>query len=313
MHPRLLRTFLAVARSRNITRAAEAVHLAQSSVSDQIQTLETELGVDLFARSKRGLTLTPAGAALGPYAENILALEDEARAAVRMVAGQEAGSVTLGALETIASAWLPQRLSRLHRAHPGLEMRLKVAETGALLRKLEDGEIDLAFCFDRGGFDGKFGWRKIAAEPLVVITSPDREGLAGRRDDLEALAAMPFVVTEAGCVYRLMFDKAFADAGLAAPRIAAEAGSLGAIGRLVAEGVGIAVVPRLAVADALSRGDVREQPWPVPDRTAALVAVWRRRRVQPPALQWALAALSEDRASVRSAGARPRHEARFRS
>jgi DNA-binding transcriptional LysR family regulator len=69
MHPRLLTTFLAVARTRSVTRAAEAVHLAQSSVSDQIQALEAELGATLFIRSKAGLELTPAGLALKPAAE----------------------------------------------------------------------------------------------------------------------------------------------------------------------------------------------------------------------------------------------------
>ena len=68
MHPRLLKTFLAVARSRNITRAAEEVHLAQSSVSDQLQSLEAELNADLFVRSKRGMEPTRAGETLRPYA-----------------------------------------------------------------------------------------------------------------------------------------------------------------------------------------------------------------------------------------------------
>ncbi|TJW73014.1 MAG: LysR family transcriptional regulator, partial [Mesorhizobium sp.] len=78
MHPRLLKTFLAVARTRNITRAAAEVNLAQSSVSDQIQALEAELGADLFTRSRQGLELTPAGDALKPYAEGLLALADDA-------------------------------------------------------------------------------------------------------------------------------------------------------------------------------------------------------------------------------------------
>lgn len=111
MHPRLLKTFLAVARSRNITRAADAVHLAQSSVSDQIQALEAELGAALFTRSKSGLELTPAGLALKPIAEELLRLDGEARAAVLAAAGRTSGALTIGALETIASArlapWLP--------------------------------------------------------------------------------------------------------------------------------------------------------------------------------------------------------------
>ena len=85
MHPRLLKTFLAVARNRNFTRAAEEVHLAQSSVSDQIQSLEAELGTALFIRSRSGLELTAAGEALRPYAEEILTIASEARTAVEAV------------------------------------------------------------------------------------------------------------------------------------------------------------------------------------------------------------------------------------
>jgi Bacterial regulatory helix-turn-helix protein, lysR family len=90
MRPELLKTFLAVARSRNITRAAALVHLAQSSVSDQVQLLEAELGATLFIRSKRGLELTLAGETLKPYAEEILPLVDETRAAIETTAGQAA-------------------------------------------------------------------------------------------------------------------------------------------------------------------------------------------------------------------------------
>ncbi|TIP32956.1 MAG: LysR family transcriptional regulator, partial [Mesorhizobium sp.] len=98
MHSRLLKTFLAVARTGNVTRVAQEVNLAQSSVSDQIQALETELGASLFIRSRQGLTLTPAGEALKPYAENLLALADDARAAVDATRAGTAGSLSIGAL-----------------------------------------------------------------------------------------------------------------------------------------------------------------------------------------------------------------------
>jgi DNA-binding transcriptional LysR family regulator len=120
MHPRLFKTFLAVARCGNITRAAAEIHLAQSSVSDQIQTLETELGTALFTRSRQGLQLTPAGNTLKPYAEEILMLAGEARAAVDASAGHASGSVTIGALETIASAKLAQWLPDFRASHPDI-------------------------------------------------------------------------------------------------------------------------------------------------------------------------------------------------
>lgn len=292
MHPRLLKTFLAVARSRSITRAAEMVHLAQSSVSDQIQSLEAELGTTLFTRSKSGLELTPAGLALRPIAEELLRLDGEARAAVLAAAGQTSGTLAIGALETIASARLAPWLPGFQASHPGITVRMKVADSGTLLRQLEEGVIDVAFCFERrdimqGAADERLARRTIAAEPLVLVAG-QAQGAAP--SDLAALATLPFVATEPGCIYRHMVDTAFAEAGIAAPKFAAEVGSIGTIARLVAAGVGLGLLPRLAVSDALARGDLVELPWPGRLQAAPITMIWRRRRVQPSALRQLLAA-----------------------
>ncbi|MFD2054662.1 LysR family transcriptional regulator [Mesorhizobium calcicola] len=300
MHPRLLKTFLEVARSRNITRAAEAVHLAQSSVSDQVQSLEAELGAALFTRSKTGLDLTPAGLALKPIAEDLLRLDGEARAAVQAAAAQASGSLTIGALETIASARLAPWLPGFQARHPDITVRMKVADSGALRRLLEDGDIDVGFCFERrdvskGAADERLARRTIAAETLVLVAAP---GQGAAPSDLAALATLRFVATEPGCIYRHMLDTAFAEAGVAAPRLVAEVGSIGAIAQLVAAGAGLGLVPRLAVSGALARGDLVELPWPGQMQTAPLTMIWRRRRVQPPALGQLLAAARETLAPV---------------
>jgi DNA-binding transcriptional LysR family regulator len=309
MHPRLLKTFLAVARTGNVTRAAAEVNLAQSSVSDQIQALEAELGAGLFTRSRQGLELTPAGAALKPYAEELLALADEARGAIDAASGQTTGSLSIGALETIAAARLAGWLAGFRAAHPDIDIKLKIAGTGELLRRLGEGEIDVAFCFDRsdsGALDERFARRSVAAEPLALIAPP---GENRAEVDLATLAERQFVATETGCVYRHMIDHAFAEAGLGKPALAVEAGSIDAIAGLVAQGAGLALVPRLAVAAALERGQVSEMTWPGPVRTADLVMIWRRRRVQPPALKLLLGEMGEDFATVTPAGGRPRHAA----
>ncbi|RWE21457.1 MAG: LysR family transcriptional regulator, partial [Mesorhizobium sp.] len=278
MHPRLLKTFLTVARTRNVTRAAAEVNLAQSSVSDQIQALEVELGASLFSRSRQGLELTPAGEALKPYAEELLALADEARAAIDASTGQTAGILSVGALESIAAARLAGWLGDFRAAYPEIDIKLKIAGSGELLRRLGQGEIDVAFCFQRspkldvdaGEPDRRFTRRIVAAEPLVLIAPPGEN----RTDvDLAELAEKRFVATEAGCVYRAMLDSAFVEAGLGKPRLAAEVGSIDAIAGLVAAGAGLGIVPRLAVADALGRGVVTEVAWPGPVRSADLVMV----------------------------------------
>ncbi|MEZ2329867.1 LysR family transcriptional regulator [Mesorhizobium sp. RCC_202] len=306
MHPRLLKTFLAVARSGNVTRAAAEVNLAQSSVSDQIQALEAELDAPLFTRSRQGLKLTPAGAALKPYAEELLALADETRGAVDAASGRTTGSLSIGALETIAAARLAGWLAGFRAGHPDIDIKLRIAGTGELLRRLSEGEIDVAFCFDRAALDERFAKRSVAAEPLTLIAPP---GENRAEVDLATLAERQFVATETGCVYRHMIDRAFSDAGLGKPSLAVEAGSIDAIAGLVAQGCGLALVPRLAVAAALERGEVSEMTWPGPVRAADLVMIWRRRRVQPPALKALLAEMGEDFAPVTPAGDRPRHAA----
>jgi DNA-binding transcriptional LysR family regulator len=308
MHPRLLRTFLAAARTRNLTRAADAVHLAQSSASDQIQSLEQELRAPLFLRTRQGLRLTEAGEALKPYAEALLSLAEEARAAVETAAESQGRSLTIGALETIGAMKLPPWLDDFRRRQPGIALHLKIAGSGELLQAVASGALDAAFCFDREPFDERLGRRVIAAEPLVLVGPPaplDRQAAFG----LDALRSSRFIATERGCIYRHLFDTTFAAAGLAPPAIMAEVGSIAAIGRLVAAGGGRALVPRLAVQDLLARGEVAELPWPGRLDAAPLALFWRRRRVQSPALKHFLAAAEHWGTTVRPADARPRHAA----
>ncbi|WP_416066441.1 LysR family transcriptional regulator [Rhizobium sp. ZK1] len=304
MNPRQLKTFLAVARHCNFTRAASEANLAQSSLSDQMQALEEELGVQLFERSRQGATLTPAGDTLKAYAEEILALNDEAEAAIRATAGLCGQSLAIGTLETIAAEKLAPFLSRFRETHADISLTLKIAGSGELPQRLEDGSIDIAFTFDRGERDERFMTRLISREPLALIAS--RNNGATPPEGLADLSHMPFIATETGCVYRRLFDTAFTEAGIAAPEIVTQADSIQTIIRLVASGAGYGLVPRLAAAPAAERGDVVEMSWPGDTPTASLIMLWRRRRVQPPALSSLLAAAVEAFRPVRPADARLR-------
>lgn len=304
MNPRQLKTFLAVIRYGNLTRAAAEVNLAQSSLSDQIQTLEEELGAELFLRSRQGVALTTAGVALKAYAEEILALNEEAKAAVRAAAGGTERSITLGTLETIASERLAPWLSLFRRDNPDIGLKLKIGSSGELLAQLQNGSIHAAFTFDRGQQDERFAMRGISGEPLVLIAGRDLQ--ARPAESLAALGTIPFVATETGCVYRHLFDTAFAEAGLVAPPIVTEADSIATIIRLVASGAGYGLVPRLAVQSSPARGNIVELTWPGEPPTASLVMMWRRRRVQPPALARLLQSATEHLSLIRPDDARLR-------
>lgn len=311
MNPKHLRSFLAVARSGNVTAAAREVNLAQSSVSDQLQTLEGELGTQLFTRSIRGLTLTASGKALKPYAEEMLALTEEARKAVAEAGETAQGALVIGALETIAAARLPQWMAELQRQNPEIRPRLQVAGSGALVQGVADGSIDAAFCFDRGKVDDRLGRRIVCLEPLVLVASPDADLPAAPA--LAELSGHRFVATEPGCVYRQLLEHAFSADRAAVPQIAAEVGSINAIGRLVAGGTGLALIPRIAVAEMLDAGALKAIAWPGSTDRAKLIMIWRRRRVQPAALRSLIAVVEGMDAAFRSDDARHRHEAQCRS
>ncbi len=304
MNPRQLKTFLAVVRHGNFTRAASEANLAQSSLSDQMQVLEEQLGVQLFERSRQGVTLTPAGDTLRAYAEEILALNDEAKAAIRAAAGLGEQMLAIGTLETIAAEKLAPFLSRFREIHADIGLTLKIGGSGEVQRRLEDGSIDIAFTFDRGELDERFVTRLVSHEPLVLIAG--RNSAATPPKSLADLSHLPFIATETGCVYRRLFDTAFAEAGIARPDIITRVDSIQTIIRLVASGAGYGLVPRLAVTPVAERADVVELPWPGDSPTASLIMLWRRRRVQPPALSLLLASAGEDLRPVRPADARLR-------
>ncbi|MBP1845484.1 DNA-binding transcriptional LysR family regulator [Rhizobium petrolearium] len=306
MHPRQLKTFLAIARHGNLTRAASEANLAQSSLSDQVQALEAELGTQLLLRSRQGVVLTPSGEVLKAYAEEILALNEDAKTAIRAVSCAGTPTLTIGTLETIAAERLTPFLARFRHLHPDLVLTLKIAGSGELQRRLEEGLIDVAITFDRGGTDKRFVSRLLSREPLALIAAVNASVTSP--ENIEDLACLPFIATETGCVYRRLFDTAFDEAGVGAPKVVTQADSIATIIRLVASGVGCGLVPRLALGSDDRRADIIELPWPGVVPTASMTMVWRRRRIQPPALSHLVSAASDGLRSLRPADDRLQHE-----
>lgn len=279
MHPRLLRTFLAAARHGNMTRAATDLNLTQSSVSEQVQALEEDLGLPVFERSSRGLELTRAGETLLRHAEEVLNVIDEARAAVTAVGETQRGKLAIGSLETIAAGKLARQLVDFQRRFPRIDVGVRIGGSCELLQQLQSGRIDVALCFDKGERDRRFIYRAIADEPVLLIAPACTRWLAVA-GDAAALAEMSFIATQQGCIYRKLFEDAFEQAGLEAPKPAAEVGSLQAILRMVVSGAGFTMVPRIAAVELLAQGEVVEIPWPELQPMATIVAIWRRRRIQ---------------------------------
>src|SRR5215467_4015465 len=140
---RQLEYFTAVAETRHFTRAAEAVHVAQPSLSKQIHTLERELGAPLFRRARGNVTLTPAGETLLPLARRILADADNARLQVQELVGLARGRLRLGATPSLSTVLLPDALRRFCATYPGIDIFVEERGGRDLVRLLAQGELDL--------------------------------------------------------------------------------------------------------------------------------------------------------------------------
>lgn len=248
-----LRSFEAVARLGGFTRAAEALFLAQPSLSRQIAALEAELGTALFRRAPAGVTLTAAGEVLLPVARRMLGDARTAREQLDELAGLRRGRVRLGAPPTLCVSLVADVLAAYRAAHPGIELHITEGGSRSLVAALDEGALDLALVVTRGAQLPAPATELIPllSEELVVISAVG----AGERDPgpqreltLAQLATMPQVAFNRSYDLRVATDAAFATAGLT-PAIAVEGGEMDAVLRFVERGLGVAVVPAMVVID----------------------------------------------------------------
>ena len=155
----LLRTLVIAQQLGSFHRAADRVGRSQSAVSQQMRKLEERVGTPLFRKEGRGLALTDAGASLLSYATRLLALNDDAVAALRGVAIE--GVVRFGLPIDFAEGWLPIALGRFRRAHPGVRFEALVDRNRRLLERLDRGELDLALTLNNGA--------RPDAEPVTAL------------------------------------------------------------------------------------------------------------------------------------------------
>ncbi len=282
---------MAVADTLNFTRAAERVHLAQSSVTEQIQALETDLGTRLFDRSRRKLTLTPAGERLVTYAAELLKLAEETHSAIADAGSVVAGSLVIGGLETLCANRLPQLLAEFHRRYPAVKLALKTADSGGLRSGIKSGALDIGFLFGEAKESPDIRGEAVAEDALMIIVPAGHRLAKHAMIGPASIAGEVFLVTSPGCIYRNMFDEAFAATLPESPRIIGEFASIGSIKGLVEAGLGCAMVPRSALAAAHDL--VVAIPWSGTNPTTPLTMIWRARRARPPATAAFLAVARE--------------------
>jgi len=242
-----LRYFCAVAESGNFTRAAEAARVAQPSLSQQIHKLEDELGAKLFDRLPRSARLTQFGRAFLPKAQAILRQIGEARVEIREMASVESGEVVLGAIPTIAPYLLPAMLSSFARQHPSVSVSVVEEITPTLLERLHEGTIDLALLALPAAGDELIVSELIEESLFAVL--PENHRLAGRRSiKIHDLREQPFLLLKEGHCFRENALDACRQSRIN-PNVVFESGQFATILAMVSSGMGVSVVPQMAVRD----------------------------------------------------------------
>lgn len=275
MNLRDLRYLVALSELRHFGRAAEACHVSQPTLSTQIRKLEDELGVSLVERAPRHVMLTPAGVDIAQRARRVLAEVEQMRETARRTADPEAGSVRLGVFPTLGPYLLPHVVPPIRQRFPRLELLLVEEKTEHLLHLLRDGKLDaavLALPLHEDWADSEF----LFEEPFLLAV-PDGHPLAGRRNlSLGELGDQHLLLLEEGHCLR---DQALEVCSLAGAgeKEGFRATSLETLRQMVAAGVGVTLLPVLAVKPPVPpSANIRLLHFRDPPPTRRLALVWRR-------------------------------------
>jgi len=242
-----LRYFEAVARLGSMNKAAGELHTVQSNVTARIRALESEIGVPLFVRHTRGVSLTTAGQRMLPYAARIAKLVSDARQAA-MDDGPPNGSLVLGTLETTAALRLAPILSSFARLYPQVRLSLTTGTSCSLTTDVAECRLDAAFV--AGPLEHPdLHTEAVFQEELVLVTPRSMKSL----EAMKSAHGLKTIVFRLGCSYRQRLEALLTDMGVlvATPL---EFGSLDAILACVAGGVGVTLLPR-GVVTASSQQD----------------------------------------------------------
>ncbi|WP_243359473.1 LysR family transcriptional regulator [Fundidesulfovibrio terrae] len=281
MELRDLKTFVAVARLLSFHRAGEALHAAQSTVSARIATIEADLGVKLFERLGRRVALTEAGERLLDYARKILDLEDEARAWVSGEA-EARGSLTVRVPESLCAYRMGGVIRRFRERFPNVRLSFTACTMEGLDKDLRQGVTDLAFLMADSIRAGDLIVELLGVERLVLVAAPAHR-LAGRETvGPEDLRGETLVLSSADCSYRKMFESLLSDKGVETAAGVAFS-SAAALRGCIMDGVGVSILPELAVRHDIEAGRLAILNWADGElETAVLMIRHKDKWLSPP-------------------------------
>jgi len=274
MQTELLETFLEIARYRSVTRAAESLFLTQPSVSGRLRALEALLGEQLVIRSTRGVRLTDAGRELLPHAAQVVQAVRDGETALRDLRAVRSGTLLIGAAPAVSTYYLPGVLKQFTTAYPGVAISVRTDHSEEILgmlladqvqiglvRSLEHPEVEVQPCYE---------------DELVLVVHPSHPFFERAAVSLAEVAQAGLVLFDRTSSYYELTRGLFRGSGLD-PMTVMELDNIEAAKKMVEEGLGVALLPRVAVAreialDTLAAVSIADAP----TVRRAIVAIHRR-------------------------------------
>lgn len=271
---RQMRYFEALASARHFGKAAELVHVSQPALSAQIMEMENHLGVKLVERSRSGVFLTRKGEEVLARTRAILAEVDMLEQSARASSGTLEGRIRIGVIPTLAPYLVPRLVPHLRRVYPAIEIELKESVTSRLVADLGEGLLDAvvaALPIETDGlstkplFSDRF-YMAMADDERNILMSP----LTEDQVDVEQL----LLLEEGHCLR----DQALAVCSTAGKRrlVSFGATSMTTLLQMVANGMGMTLIPEIAIATEAARNSIRIVPFAAPESAREIGLVWRR-------------------------------------
>jgi DNA-binding transcriptional LysR family regulator len=264
-----LRIFRTVVQEGGVTRAAERLHRVQSNVTTRIRQLEEKLGTPLFIREGKRLHLTPSGQVLLGFADRLLALADEAGAAV--LDPRPRGRFRLGAMESTAAVRLPGPLGRFHKRYPDVALELRTGNPDVLARAILAGELDAALVAEPVA-EAQFDSVTAFVEEMVIVCAASRA--------VDELARACVLVFEHGCPHRKRLETWYAKRG-EMPERTIELGSYHAMLGCALAGMGIALLPESVLPTFPESKRLKIHRLPRGENRYATLLIWRKGAMSP--------------------------------
>ena len=283
MDSRQLSTFRTIATLGSFNKAAEVLDYAQSTVSEQIKSLEADLNVVLFDRGGKRVSLTKAGELFLQYAQKLMDLEEEARTEVKDNAGFH-GSLALRIPETVSTHYLPPVLGKFRERFPTVDLNLNSCSSYGLPQELRSGIMDLAFLITSSFDDPDLEVMDLIDVPLGIFTGRGNPLSSAKSVGIPQLKKEPVFATTSDCNYFGILERMFAEERSRFSCVY-RVNSVEAIKRNVAAGNGVALLPHIAVQKEVGDGGLVELPFDRAPVRAKMVMIRLKGKWHPPMLE----------------------------